>query len=174
MKLTTTLALVLTPLLVAADGWHFETSSGRADGTGSRSCQKFYMKKTENFTFKMDQMKSRSKRSAAPQGCSQRDSNEKRCGNGDWGSNNNPPNGGSNGPQGPPPQNRPPPPPNNGGQWNGPTGPPPPALKCCLKIYADDYCKDKDHESCVEDKGDKREDKGKAGKDFRSFNVACK
>ena len=171
MKLATTFTLVLTPLLVVAEGWHFETSSGRADGTSSRSCQRFYMKKTENFTFKMDLMKVRSKRSAAPQGCSPQDFNERRCGNGDWG---NRPNGGWNGPQGPPPPplNRQPPP-NNGGQWKGPTAPPT-TLKCCLKIYSDEDCKDKDHETCLEDKGDKREDRGKAGRDFRSFNVACK
>jgi hypothetical protein len=189
MKLAATLALVLAPLLVVADGWHFETSSGRADGTGSHNCQRFYMKETENFTFKLDAMRSRSKRSAEPQGCSQRDHNEGRCGNGDWASYTSPQNGGWNGPATPPPQNGQPqnnggwngpstpphqnaPPQNNGGQWKGPTAAPP-ALRCCLKVYGDDDCKDKDNEMCVEDQSNKRDFRGKAGKDFKSFNVAC-
>jgi hypothetical protein len=217
MKVATTLALVLTPLLVAADGWHFETTSGRADGTGSRSCQRFYMKKSENWTFKMDKKVGRSRRSAepAPQGGWGDTNNGNTPSSGGWTpppysnnpsdggwaplgqppQNNQPPqnsqpprnnqppqNGGWNGPKSPPPQNKPtpqnkPPPQNNGnrgqgGNWNGPTQAPP-SLRCCVKMYLDDDCKEKDNESCLEERGDNRMGKGKAAKDFKSFNVAC-
>lgn len=212
MKLATTIALVLAPLLVIADGgWHFETSSGRADGFGTKRCQRFYMKKQESFSFKLDKhLKSRSmriKRAAEPQ-------------SGEWGSynsngptnspanynpgNSNPPQsynpGNGNPPQsynpgngnpgnynGPPQTNKPnnnnnnnnkpqqgkPGNNGNGGQWNGPTKPQE-IPKCCLKAYQDDNCKDLDNEVCVEDKSDeKRQYRGKAGRDFRSFNIFC-
>lgn len=74
----------------------------------------------------------------------------------------------------PPPQNnggRPPQ--NNGGQWNGPVSGPPRPLKCCVKIYLDDDCKDTYDEGCVVDKNDGRFDKGKASKEAKSFNVVC-
>lgn len=80
MKLAISLALVLTPLVVVADtvfssrdgpsAWHFETQTGRADGSGTKRCQKFYMKKQENFSLKLDKEKSghsRIKRFAQPQ-----------------------------------------------------------------------------------------------------------
>lgn len=60
-----------------------------------------------------------------------------------------------------------------GGDWKGPTGPPPSPLKCCVRMYQDDDCKDKDTEKCVEDKNDRRHEKGKAPKDQKSFNIIC-
>lgn len=94
MKTVTALALALAPLLVVAhDGlpsWHFETQSGRADGSGTKRCQKFYMKKQENFTFKIDHHASRSSRIKRYPQSSQ---------SGEWG-NYNPQGGNNYNPQG--------------------------------------------------------------------------
>lgn len=279
MKLPTTLALAILPLLITAQqqkGWLFETSSGRAQGIGSRSCQRFYLKKSENWTVKLEPMKKSKKvRSASPEpqsgwgdaGWGNGNTSPPSQNGGGWGNGNLPPpsqngagygnapiqngggtwnpvpdpnawvpmsqlppsnNGGGSPPaswtpppqnqpapnkQTPPPQsnNRPPPqnnnkppsqnsnggtwngskapptnnnrppsqnnggrpPQNNGGQWNGPVSGPPPPLKCCVKIYLDDDCKDTYDEGCVVDKNDGRFDKGKASKDAKSFNVIC-
>ncbi|KAE9962371.1 hypothetical protein BLS_000422 [Venturia inaequalis] len=270
MKIPTTLALAVLPFLITAQqqkGWLFETSSGRAQGIGSRSCQRYYLKKSENWTLKLGPMKkSRKVRSASPE--PQSGWGEAGWGNGNvlpppptgggwgdgpvqdggWGntplqdgggtwnpvanptgwtpppdlppsnnglppstsgggapswtpptpnqpepnrpppppqtenkpppSNNKPPpqdtNGGTwYGPKGPPANNGGRPPQNNGGQWNGPTSAKPSTLKCCVKMYLDDDCKDSHDEGCVVDKNDKRTDKGKASKDSKSFNVVC-
>lgn len=71
MKLPTTLALAILPFLINAQyhkSWLFETSSGRAQGIGSRSCQRFYMKKSEYWTVKLEPTKKNKKvRSASPE-----------------------------------------------------------------------------------------------------------
>ncbi|TID22458.1 hypothetical protein E2P81_ATG11559 [Venturia nashicola] len=88
MRIPTTLALVILPFVITAQqhrGWLFETSSGRAQGVGSRSCQRFYMKKAEEWTMKLDPAKrSKKVRSASP---------EPQGGWGDagWGNGNAPP-----------------------------------------------------------------------------------
>ncbi|TLD21586.1 hypothetical protein E2P81_ATG08174 [Venturia nashicola] len=197
MRLTTALALALTPLFAVAENppagsWHFETQSGRADGVGTKHCQKFYMKKLETFSFKLDHHSTRTPTKRFPQ---------PQSGTGDWGLY------GPNGPNGPVPAISNPKPANSGstvgqpiqpgglpgvlpltpptkpsdptptGVWNGPVQPPKPAEekpKCCLKYYTDDDCKVLDSEMCVEDKSDeKRNTKGRAPKEFRSFNIAC-
>ncbi|QDS78019.1 hypothetical protein FKW77_002803 [Venturia effusa] len=239
MKLPTTLAVAMLPLLIAADeskSWLFETTSGRAQGIGTRSCQRFYMKTGENWTLKLEpgvgKMKARSA-SAEPQGgwgnsggnpgwadahppppSPQNGGGDRPSSGGTWNptpnpdgrgspSNNgawNPPTPNQPNRQPPPPSNngewippqpqnnnrppppntnRPTPPPNNGGLWNGPVSAPSAPqqggrpLRCCVRVYLDEACKNIADEGCVVDKKEEMFNKGSARRDGKSFNVVC-
>ncbi|QDS75125.1 hypothetical protein FKW77_007534 [Venturia effusa] len=183
MKFASALALVLTPLLVVADGgWHFETQKGRADGTGTKRCQKFYMARQENFSFKLDHVKGNKPRSMRIERAAEPHEPGKNA-NGppptakpsDGGSNNNNNNNNNNKDNSSSSKPQPKAPPKNGnsGQGNGSAQPGAPP-KCCLKVYTEDECKDLDSEVCVEDKSeDRRLAKGRAMRDLRSFTISC-